>query len=77
VTRALLAARWDGGTPVRLIGAGCSGLERVGERGQLELFVDGMERRRKVEEAVLGIRRRMGDGTVTKASLLDERARKR
>jgi DNA polymerase-4 len=76
VTRALLAARWDGGMPVRLIGAGCSGLERVGERGQLELFVDGMERRRKVEEAVLGIRRRMGDGTVTKASLLDERARK-
>ena len=76
VTRALLAARWDGGTPVRLVGAGCSGLERAGERGQLQLFADGMERRRKVEEAVLGIRRRMGDGTVTKASLLDERARK-
>jgi DNA polymerase-4 len=76
VTRALLAARWDGSVPVRLIGAGCSNLERAGERGQLELFADGMERRRKVEEAVLGIRRRMGDGTVTKASLLDKRSRR-
>jgi DNA polymerase-4 len=76
VTRALLAARWDGSVPVRLVGAGCSNLEHAGERGQLELFADGMERRRKVEEAVLGIRRRMGDGTVTKASLLDKRSRK-
>jgi DNA polymerase-4 len=76
VTRALLAARWDGSVPVRLVGAGCSNLERAGERGQLELFADGMERRRKVEEAVLGIRRRMGDGTVTKASLLGGRTRK-
>jgi DNA polymerase-4 len=76
VTRALLAARWDGGTPVRLVGAGCAGLETVGGHGQLELFADGMERRRKVEEAVLGIRRRMGDGTVTKASLLDGKRRK-
>lgn len=75
LTRALLAARWDGGSPVRLIGAGCANLERAGEHGQLELFADGMERRRKVEEAVLGIRRRMGDGTVTKASLLDGRRR--
>lgn len=76
VTRALLAARWDGGSPLRLIGAGCANLERAGEqRGQLELFADGMERRRRVEEAVLGIRRRMGDGTVTKASLLDGRRR--
>jgi DNA polymerase IV len=76
VTRALLAARWDGSVPVRLVGAGCANLEHAGERGQLELFADGMERRRKVEEAVLGIRRRMGDGTVTKASLLDRRSRK-
>jgi len=77
VTRSLLGARWDGSVPVRLVGAGCANLERAGERGQLELFADGMERRRKVEEAVLAIRRRMGDGTVTKASLLDDGTRKR
>jgi DNA polymerase-4 len=76
VVRALLAARWDGGTPVRLVGAGCANLERAGELGQLQLFADGMERRRKVEEAVLALRRRMGDATVTKASLLDEQAHK-
>jgi DNA polymerase-4 len=77
VTRSLLAGRWDGSSPVRLLGAGCAGLERAGESGQLELFADGMDRRRKVEEAVLGIRRRMGDGTVTKASLLDESDKRR
>jgi DNA polymerase-4 len=77
VTRSLLAARWDGGTPVRLVGAGCANLEHAGSRGQLELFDDDMERRRRVEEAVLEIRRRMGDGTVTKASLLDGRPGKR
>ena len=77
VARALLASRWDGGAAVRLVGVGASGLERVETREQLELFADGFERQKRVEEAVLGIRRRMGEGSLTKASLLDRRTRRR
>ena len=76
VSLSLLASRWDGGAPVRLVGVGCAGLEPVGSREQLELFSDGMERRKRVEEAVFKIHRKMGDGTLTKASLLDGKARK-
>jgi DNA polymerase-4 len=37
---------------------------------QLELFTDGFSRRKKVEEAVFRLRRKMGGVTLTKASLM-------
>jgi DNA polymerase-4 len=70
VARELLAARWTGGTPVRLIGIGFSNLAPVEAQDQLELFTDGFSRRKKVEEAVFRLRRKMGGVTLTKASLM-------
>jgi DNA polymerase-4 len=70
VARELLAARWTGGTPVRLIGIGFSNLTPVEVQDQLELFTDGFSRRKKVEEAVFRLRRKMGGVTLTKASLM-------
>ncbi len=73
----LLASRWTGGTPVRLVGIGLSNLSAVESQDQLELFADGYARRQKVEEAVFRLQRKMGDGTLTKASLMKpDRAKK-
>jgi DNA polymerase-4 len=70
IGRELLASRWTGGTPVRLIGIGCSNLEPVESPDQLELFADAASKQKKAEEAVFRLRRKMGDATVTKASLM-------
>jgi DNA polymerase IV len=66
----LLGERWSGGVPVRLVGIGLSNLTSVESPDQLELFADGFTRRKKVEEAVFKIQRKMGEGTLTKASLM-------
>ncbi len=66
----LLSSRWTGGTPIRLIGIGLSNLTAVEAQDQLELFPDGSARRGRVEEAVFRLQQKMGDGTLTKASLL-------
>jgi hypothetical protein len=42
----------------------------VEAQDQLELFTDGFSRRKKVEEAVFRLRRKMGGVTLTKASLM-------
>jgi DNA polymerase-4 len=76
VARELLSSRWSGGTPVRLVGIGCSNLSPVDDQDQLELFADAFSRRKKAEEAVFRLRRKMGDATVTKASLMDRRRRR-
>jgi DNA polymerase-4 len=76
VARELLSSRWSGGTPVRLVGIGCSNLSPVDAQDQLELFADGYARKKKAEEAVFRLRRKMGDATVTKASLLGRRRRR-
>jgi DNA polymerase IV len=77
--RELLASRWNGSVPIRLVGIGYSNLIRVDLQGQLELFSDEFSRKKKVEEAVFRIRRKMGDVSLTKASLMDpdEPARRR
>jgi DNA polymerase-4 len=67
----LLGQRWDGNTPVRLIGISCSGLESEGKEEQPELFPEEGEKSRKVEQAVLGLKRRYGDLPVRKASLIE------
>lgn len=70
-SRELLASRWNGSVPVRLIGIGCSNLIRVDAQEQLDLFTDEFSKKKKVEEAVLKIRRKMGDVPLTKASLME------
>ena len=75
VARELLSARWSGGTPVRLVGIGCANLTPVDDQDQLELFVDDFSRRRRAEEAVFRIRRKMGEVAVTKASLMKKTPR--
>ena len=66
----LLAARWTGGIPLRLIGVGFSNLAPLSDQDQLELFSDEFSRQKKVEETVFRLRRKMGDVTLTKASLM-------
>jgi DNA polymerase-4 len=75
VARELLSSRWDGSTPVRLVGVGMANLVPLESQDQLELFPDDFSKQKKVEEAVLRIRRKMGDLTLTKASLLRKNGR--
>jgi len=77
VAKDLLASRWNGSTPVRLIGIGFSNLIAAEAQDQLELFGDEFSRRKKVEEAVLKIRRKMGNVSLTKASLMEKETRDR
>ena len=73
----LLGSRWTGGTPIRLIGIGFSNLSPVESPDQLELFADGFSRKKKVEEAVFRLQMKMGDGTLTKASLMKGEGRRK
>ncbi|MGA2763095.1 MAG: DNA polymerase IV [Spirochaetia bacterium] len=77
VARELLSSRWNGSTPIRLVGIGFSSLIPVNDQDQLELFTDEFSRRKKVEEAVFRIRRKMGDVSLTKASLIGSERRDR
>ena len=80
VMRELLAARWNGSTPIRLVGVGLAGLVRIEAEDQMDLFADDFSRQKRVEEAVFRLRQKMGDDTLTKASLMktdgDGRARR-
>ena len=73
----LLSSRWTGGTPIRLIGIGLANLTAVDAQDQMELFTDGNARRGKVEEAVFRLQQKMGDGTLTKASLMKGEPRRK
>lgn len=73
----LLSSRWTGGTPIRLIGIGFSNLAPVEAQEQLELFTDEFSRKKKVEEAVFRLRRKLGDVPLTKASLMKGELRKK
>jgi len=77
VARELLSSRWSGGTPIRLVGIGFSNLSPVDAQDQLDLFPDEFSRKKKVEEAVFRLRRKMGDVTLTKASLMKSDLRRR
>ncbi|TVR34799.1 MAG: DNA polymerase IV [Spirochaetaceae bacterium] len=80
VACALLSKRWDGHKPLRLIGLGVSGVERIrsGET-QENLFTDETEdKRRKVEQALLELRRKRPDSVaVTRARLLPDAGQSR
>jgi hypothetical protein len=74
----LLDKRWDGETPLRLVGVGLANVEQSGddEAAQQTLFSDDLdEKRRRVEEAVLKLHKRFGSEEVRKARLLDPRER--
>jgi DNA polymerase-4 len=67
----LLDQRWNGSTPVRLIGVGTANVVAPGEPIQGELFAEELDKRRKVEETVTRLRQKMKGIKLTKASLID------
>jgi DNA polymerase-4 len=75
VAKELLRSRWDAGTPIRLIGIGLSGLSPLESQDQLELFADDFSKKKRVEETILKLKRKLGDIPLTKASLLNKDGR--
>jgi len=73
----LLGQRWNGSTPVRLVGVGTDNVVGGQEVVQQELFEDQSSRKRRVEEAVTRIRETMDGVKLTKASLLGQNRRRR
>ena len=73
----LLAQRWNGSTPIRLVGVGTDNVVGGEEAVQKELFEDEGSRKRQVEEAVTRIREKMDGVKLTKASLLGHARRRR
>jgi len=73
----LLGQRWNGSTPVRLVGVGTDNVVGGQEAVQQELFEDQSSRKRRVEEAVTRIRETMDGVKLTKASLLGQNRRRR
>ena len=70
----LLDQRWNGSTPVRLVGVGAANVVVPGQAMQGELFAEELDKRRKVEEAVSRLRQKMKGTKITKASLIDRDA---
>ena len=67
----LLSQRWNGSTPVRLVGVGTANVVSLGQAVQGELFAEELDKRRKVEVAVTRLRQKMKGIKLTKASLID------
>jgi DNA polymerase-4 len=67
----LLNQRWNGWTPVRLVGVGAANVVAPGQAIQGELFAEELDKRHKVEEAVTRLRQKMKGIKLTKASLID------
>ena len=75
VATALLYERWNSRTPIRLVGVGMSHLTPLHADEQIELFADPYDKKQRVEEAVLTLKKKLGDVSLTKASLLRKRGR--
>jgi DNA polymerase IV len=73
--RTLFEDKWDGHTPIRLIGVGLSNVEPGSTTEQAELFTDDLDRKKKVEEAVFSIKKKMSGVKLTKASLMKNETR--
>jgi DNA polymerase-4 len=71
----LLDQRWNGSTPVRLVGVGTANVVAPGEAIQGELFAEELDKRRRVEETVTRLRQKMKGVKLTKASLIDRDTR--
>lgn len=68
--KALFIDKWDGHTPIRLIGVGLSNVVEGDKTEQRELFTDELDRKKKVEEAVFKIKKNIAGSRITKASLM-------
>jgi DNA polymerase-4 len=68
----LLDRRWNGSTPVRLVGVGTANVVAPGQAIQGELFEDDFDKKRKVEETVTRLREKMRGVKLTKASLINK-----
>jgi len=68
----LLGQRWNGSTPVRLVGVGTANVVAPGQAIQGELFEDDFDKKRKVEETVTRLREKMRGVKFTRASLIDK-----
>jgi DNA polymerase-4 len=77
VAMQLLKRRWDGRTPVRLVGVGLADVTPADAWVQGELLEDSRTKSRKVEEAVARLRQRHEDLPITRASLLRDPRRRR
>ena len=66
----LLQKRWNGHTPIRLLGVGVTGVENAACAEQQELFPNMEDRSKKVEETVIDLKKRLKGITLTRASLL-------
>jgi DNA polymerase IV len=67
----LFNKKWNGFTPIRLIGLGVSGVVSENFPDQLELFAEPDDKKKKVEETITKIKKKMKNIKLTKASLLD------
>lgn len=72
IAKSLFESRWDGYSPIRLIGIGLSNVEKAGCHSQAELFEDTADKKKKAEEAVFKIKSEMKGVKITKASLMEE-----
>lgn len=72
VAQSLLDKKWDGRTPIRLIGLGLSNIDEKGEHTQGELFEDPLDKKNRVEEAIFELHQKFDHLKLTKASLLKE-----
>ncbi len=66
----LFKRKWNGFTPIRLIGLGVSGVVSDDYPDQLELFPEPEDKKQKVEETITKLRKKMKNIKLTKASLL-------
>jgi len=69
----LLRKKWNKSRALRLIGVGLANLVPRESAEQQELFTDAYDKKRKVEETVTEIRKKIGNTKLTKASLLKYR----
>lgn len=68
----LFNKKWNGFTPIRLIGLGVSGVVPGDYPDQLELFAEPDDKKKKVEEVITKINRKMKNIKLIKASLLEK-----
>jgi len=68
----LFIKRWNGYTPLRLLGLGISSLEDCTDPVQRELFESAFDKKKKVEETVLRIKNKI-ETPLVKASLLEKK----
>ena len=66
----LFKNKWNGFTPIRLIGLGVSGVVSEDYPDQLELFGEPDDKKKKVEETITKLRKKIKNIKITKASLL-------